>query len=247
MTGTRLALDRMPGRHYITCDDGNTQFLRFYLDQDRRSSHVLFNKKGTEIQLSKCLMSKSKTYLSILMGFLILLVLVEMLFLIIQNKKLKEQIIALRNEIPDLIINDYAPTMEVIKLDGELLFMDFIEIHSKSLLFILPKSCATCEKNLLFLKRFSSQLKDRVQVLAIVLGRTDRAQDLKNNLKMDFPIYIPENENRFSYNYRISNFSLTFLINERGRIQWIKKGDLNSDDYFKIKDLVINQIKEVKK
>jgi len=95
---------------------------------------------------------KLKKLVNFLIGILILLILVEMVILIIQNRKLKAQIIALRKEIPHLIPGDYALPIEVINLEGKIEFINFNN-KRKTLLFIQVDSCIPCDKNLIFWRR----------------------------------------------------------------------------------------------
>jgi len=64
------------------------------------------------------------------------------------------------------------------------------------------------------------------------------ARNLKSYLKVDIPVYIPKNREKFIQDYRIRNFSQTVLIDEKGKVKWVKANELNADDYFKLKELV---------
>ena len=181
---------------------------------------------------------KLKKLVNFLIGILILLILVEMVILIIQNRKLKAQIIALRKEIPHLIPGDYALPVEVINLEGKIEFINFNN-KRKTLLFIQVDSCIPCDKNLIFWRRLSYQLKDKARVLLISLKELEEARNLKLYLKVDIPVYTPKNKEKFIQDYKISKFSQTILINGTGKVKWTKASELNADDYFKLKKLVL--------
>jgi hypothetical protein len=182
---------------------------------------------------------KFKRPINILIGFLILMILIEMVTLIIQNRRLKAQIIALKKKVPHLIVGDYALPIEVIKINGEEEFINFNNNYQKTLLFILSSSCVPCDKNLIFWRRLGYQLRNKARILLISLGEWEDMHNLKSYLKVDIPIYIPENKEKFIQDYRIRNFSQTVLIDEKGKVEWIKANGLNADDYFKLRELVL--------
>lgn len=172
-------------------------------------------------------------------GLFILFVLAGFVYLAIQNNRLRNQIQAVREGVPNLLINDHAPSIEIIKINGEKDFIEFSHKDQKHLLFILANSCNPCEKNMHFWKRLYFQLKDHVQVLGIVLEGMNQAQSLMKDLKVGFPVYGLDENSRFKKSYRVSNLSQTLVIDEQGRVEWIKTGDLNGDDYQKIKKLAL--------
>lgn len=181
--------------------------------------------------LSPRIKFKKSTFFFI--GFFVLLILIHLILLIIQNRKLNSQIIFLKKEVPHLLKGDYAPPIAVI---GKRKSFNFNSKNKKSLLFVFTTFCIHCDKNLTFWKRLSYELKPKTQIIAIVTKGMEQSQ----NLKVNFPIYVPEDINRFMNDYRVSDYSQTILINREGEIEWIKAGKLNSDDYFKIKELVQN-------
>ncbi|MCP2519684.1 hypothetical protein NLB65_01265 [Candidatus Aminicenantes bacterium AC-335-B20] len=180
---------------------------------------------------------KYKKLVNFLIGILILLILLEIVILIIQNRRLKAHIIALRKEIPHLIPDDYAPPIEAVNLDGKIEFIDFNN-NKKTLLFIQTNSCIPCDKNLIFWRRLSYQLKDKARVLLISLRELKDARNLKSYLKVDIPVYTPKNREKFIRDYRISKFSQTILINGKGKVEWIKTGELDGSDYYELRELI---------
>lgn len=175
---------------------------------------------------------KYNKLINFFIGLFILLILIPLMLLIVQNRKLKGQIVLLRKEIPHLIVNNYAPPIAVIE---EREFLYFHNNSKKTLLIIFSTFCTNCDKNLTFWKRLDHQLKEKVQIIAVVSKGVEQAQTLKVN----FPIYVPEDINGFINDYKVSNSSQTILINKEGEIEWIKVGELNSDDYLKIKELAL--------
>lgn len=182
---------------------------------------------------------KFSKLMNILIVFLIILILIEMVILMIQNRRLKAQIVALRKEVPRLIIGDYAPLIEVINLKGEREFINFDKMNQEILLFIQSPSCIPCDKNFIFWRRLSYQLKDKVRILMIGLKELKDARNLRSYFRMDIPVYIPKNKEKFIRDYKVSNFSQTILIDRKGKVKWIKASELNGDDYFKLTELVM--------
>ncbi|MEW6457231.1 MAG: redoxin domain-containing protein [Acidobacteriota bacterium] len=180
-----------------------------------------------------------KRLINYLIGFFVLFILIQSGLLIYQNNKLKSQIKTLKTSAPHLLIEENAPQIKAIDLNGKEENINFSTINKKILFFIFSPSCVPCEKNFVFWQRLNLKLKEKVHAMAIIIGELDDVKLLKQAKKIRFPLYIPKEKDKFISNYRISNFSQTILIDEKGKIQWIKAGNLDGDDYNRIKELAL--------
>lgn len=180
------------------------------------------------------------TYLFVL---LITILLIEAYFLISQNNRLKRQLATLRNSGHHLLIDELAPSIEVVDLEGKSENINFSKINKKSLLFIFSLPCVPCEKNFAFWQRLYATLKQDAYIVAIAMAELNEAMFLKNTDVIKFQIYIPKDKNKFGSSYRVFALPQTLLIDNKGKIQWIKLGNLNGDDYNEIKKLVLGKTK----
>jgi hypothetical protein len=172
--------------------------------------------------------------------FGILLIASTLFFLFIRNHELNNRINALRARLPNLTENDLAPSIELLGINGERELVDFGHGGVKHLLYILANSCNPCERNMPVWKRLAHQVKDKARVISIVLGGQRQAQSLRGNLDLESAIYFPGENSNFAKLYRVTNASQTLIIDEQGRIKWVKSGDLRGDDYLEIKALIFD-------
>jgi hypothetical protein len=158
-----------------------------------------------------------------------------------QNRNLRNQVIILRKQIPNLLTNEIAPSFEATDLNGLKETIIFFNEGKKHLLFVLSNFCNPCEKNVVYWKKLYNQLKNDADVIGIVLSGRRQALALRDDLGANFSLYAPEGTDKFMNDYKISNLSQTMLIQGNARVEWIKTGDLNGDDFLKLKSLVLNK------
>jgi thioredoxin-related protein len=152
-----------------------------------------------------------------------------------QNRKLRKENLVLIKRAPHLIVGEKAPPITLL---GQEEILNFTNRNKKTLLLIFSSSCLSCDKNLVFWKRLDNQLSNIVRIIAIVPKGIEKAK----NLKVNFPIYVTKNIEQFINKYKLFNSSQTILVDKEGEVIWIKAGELNRDDYLKIKELAQNKI-----
>ncbi|MDI6699592.1 MAG: redoxin domain-containing protein [Candidatus Saccharicenans sp.] len=169
-----------------------------------------------------------------------LLIFLGAMVFIVKNDKLRIKDLFIRNKIPSLfLLNDNVPEIEVINSSGFRETITFTHMGKKALIFILNRSCVPCEKNIAIGERLYDQINAHADVLGIVVGEIYQASALQEALKLRFPLYVPENIQDFLRLFGKSKSSLTILVREDGKIEWIKIGDLNADDYLNLKNLIL--------
>lgn len=81
--------------------------------------------------------------------------------------------------------------------------------------------------------------------MGIILNSEMDEYSFHDKAKMfNFPVYMPEEKEAFISTYGISTSSQTILIDEEGKIKYLKSGGLNREDYILIKriaDRTFNQ------
>lgn len=180
-------------------------------------------------------MEVKKKILDLIIGLVILLILIQFGFLITRNRNIRNQTTQ-RFHSP-LLLNSHAPAIRVVNLDKRKETISSRSMNEKILLFILSSSCVPCENNFPFWNRLSLQLKEKIRVIGIIIGELDEAKIIEQTKRVHFPLYIPEEKGVFISDYKVLNLSQTILIDEKNRVQWVKLGNLNADDYAEIKKL----------
>lgn len=182
---------------------------------------------------------KSQYFFKIILCILILTLIAECILLISKNIKLKNEIIILQKEMPFLSAGDYFfPNLELIDINkGEIEIIEFS--NNKTLLYILTDSCVSCnDLNLIIMKRLSSEFRDKIRVFVVDASTKNyKVQSLMKSIRFS-GLYVPLDISRFVKYFRLSNIPLTVFVNEECMIAFIKKGNLNSEDYLKIKKII---------
>jgi hypothetical protein len=107
-------------------------------------------------------------------------------------------------------------------------------------IYIFSQPCTPCDKNMIFLKKFSRLLDRSVIIRGIIVGNLSEGYDFARKAELDFNVYVPENLDQFKKEFRLK-FSYSQLIICRGReIVFVKIGELSSDEFGTILELIRN-------
>ncbi|HQF42884.1 MAG TPA: redoxin domain-containing protein [Ignavibacteriaceae bacterium] len=177
---------------------------------------------------------KKRIKLSHLAVLLIITFLVfENIFLIVQNKNLKDIInnITLNNKKSLRKPGDFIKQIRVKDLNYVMNTLKFDEYKKNHLLFIFNTDCKHCEKNLSkWLSLFEYHDKSYCEIIAI--SNSDRETTLKWIKYHDIPFNVVINDDE---DFKIFYVPQTILINNNGIIQGAWLGELDSSNLDSIK------------
>ena len=105
-------------------------------------------------------------------------------------------------------------------------------------IYIFSQPCTICDKNMIFLKKFSRLLERPVIILGIVVGNLSEGYEFARKAELEFNIYVPEDLSKFKKDFRIK-FNDSQLILCRGlEIVYVKLGELSSGEFVTILELI---------
>jgi hypothetical protein len=136
----------------------------------------------------------------------------------------------------------YLAVGEAIRYTGNLVGTDQSSTSapfSKSngapvILCIFSRPCSPCEENIVLWNRIASFLKDKAWVIGIVIGKLELARDLAANMRLDFEVFVPEDERSFIKELRAFSPSSQTLVCLNARTTRIHIGNLSPEDAVSI-------------
>jgi peroxiredoxin len=152
---------------------------------------------------------------------------------------------ALKNALPYLIPGETLPNLDLISVDEQAQEFKELPPDKPVLFYIFPRiSCLSCDKNIIFLEKFSNILGDSVSIRGIVLSNLSKAYNFSREANFKFPVYIPEDSEQFMKTFRVKlNLSQT-LVCQGNEIRHAWLGDLKSQDATAIIKLVRSMRKD---
>ena len=161
----------------------------------------------------------------------ILVIFILSYIIIKQNKSLLE----LKNSIPHMVIGETIDYFDLVCENGITINATVFNQKQKykySVIFILSRPCAPCNKNLPFWKKISS-IKN-VDAYGIMINSKSEMINFSKSMKLNFNLFCPINTKRFRKAFKIKNkLSHTLLIKSRS-VLFAKVGELSANDYFKM-------------
>lgn len=147
--------------------------------------------------------------------------------------------------MPYLSAGETIPDLDLISVDEQVREFEELPSDKPVLFYIFPHiSCLSCDKNIIFLKKFSNILGDSISINGIVLSNLTQAYNFSREANFKFPIYIPKDSKQFLKTFRIKiNLSQT-LVCQGNEVRYVWLGDLKSQDAAAIIKLVRSMRKD---
>jgi len=138
-------------------------------------------------------------------------------------------------------VGDLFPPIIASKLFDK---KDLVQIPIRNeinLIFLFSFECIPCNDNINFWNRLFLNLKTKVNTIGIIIEDRQRLKTLNYNGFIRFPLFFLHKRNPF-FSYFKTNAPLTILIDEAGKIEFIKKGNLDIDDFINIRSIALNNL-----
>lgn len=174
-----------------------------------------------------------------LIGLLIAVVLSTSFIILSQQKRIQ----VLENSLPYLPLQEKIDYFDLIDREENRIDKSVFEKGKISLVYIFQRPCSPCNKNIVFWNKIASQFKNQVKVYGII---ADDYQDFYNQadaLHVNFHLYCPDNLERFLSELRIRGSMAQTILYANG-VRYLKLGDLESEDVFRLIDQIKEEIKE---
>lgn len=128
--------------------------------------------------------------------------------------------------------------LDVLTLAGEKKKIFLGDSQEITLIYIFNNSYGSCENNIIFWNRLFAQVSKQAEILGLCFYNLKEANFIKEARDIRFPIYIAANNTKRFLLSLSKGKSVTILFFGK-KIYWHKSGDLSSDDYIFLKNLIL--------
>jgi peroxiredoxin len=182
-------------------------------------------------------MNKLRDYLirknlySIVLHLLVVVLAVEVIVLMKQNKELKEGRASRAQEsIKEgdyFSLADLTPVVNDAQLDTLL---------RKQLIFVFTTRCPFCQEMLPMWKYFGNSLaaRNNVAILGISLDPLQETRTYLDQQNVTFPVFLPSNKESFSNKNKLHSVPQTMIRRSDGIVEKVWRGRLSIDEYHEI-------------
>ncbi len=174
-----------------------------------------------------------KKHLNVILLGAVILLAIEVLYLVYQNRQLRAMINNLPQFTP-LTRGEKVPALRAQDIDGRLVTLNYSPVQPRTLLFWFSPDCAYCKDNFNFWNRlFLDRESDSLRFLGVCACDTDEARLLVDEYRMEFPV-ICVNEPYIISTYRGNVLPQTVLIGPDGLIMGAWPGSLTDSQIDEI-------------
>ena len=170
----------------------------------------------------------------------IVLLAIEVVLLMQQNRELKSAVRAMSSETVDpLRPGDSIQTVGFQTMDGRRGELSYTDPGKKYLLFVLSTSCPHCERNLeLWSELVAFDSNRRCNILGLCVDELQATLDYSAEKHLPFSLVSVAVDTGFHRKYRVSGVPETILVDGNGRVERTWLGELNSEQRDEIKKLI---------
>jgi peroxiredoxin len=186
------------------------------------------------------MIDKMKNILNILTSLFLIPIIVVSIFIIINQSN---QIKALNKNLPTLNQGDKIKYFDLIGVDKEKIDVSVLNNQKISLIFIFSQPCSPCNKNIPYWKKLANIFSETSNIYGIILGDIPGIANFSNSMKFKFKLFCPMDLYKFREKFRLKlNLNQT-IICKNEKVIYIKEGDLEPIDYFRIYKIIKGEIK----
>ncbi|MDP3025586.1 MAG: TlpA disulfide reductase family protein [candidate division Zixibacteria bacterium] len=168
---------------------------------------------------------------SIILIVLVLIMGVEILFLVQENKKLREALSHSRGPVKILSPEEEVPSLAGVNLKGEEFKLTYPS-SKKTVLFWFSPVCPSCEENLEFWKEiYQNHSSENLRFVGVTSFGKDKTEEFVKKFQLTFPVIIVSDLSLLD-KYKVEVVPQTMLIDTSGTVQKVWPGPL-SENYKK--------------
>lgn len=166
----------------------------------------------------------------------------EVVFLVIQNRRLQAQIVLLRNFRPPetLKVGDKVVPINVRSLDGNMKTLSYGSSSPTRRLYVFNTRCPSCQYTLPIWKNLAAEMPASVQVLAVTSDSLEATIKYQQRHALNYPVFVAA-DTLFKRSYKIPYVPQTMLLDGNGTVQGIWSGVLQDSQIVRIREIVQNR------
>lgn len=168
---------------------------------------------------------------SIILIVLVVIMGVEILFLVQENKKLREALSHSRGPVKILSPEEKVPSLVGVNLKGKEFKLSYPS-SQRTVLFFFSPDCPACEENLDFWKRlYQDHGSEKLRIVGATNSDRDKTEEFVRKFQLTFPVMIVT-DLKLLDKYKVEAVPQTMLIDPSGTVQKVWPGTL-SENYKK--------------
>jgi peroxiredoxin len=180
--------------------------------------------------------SKKTNWINLIGLLLIIFLGVEDLFLIQQNRHLKESL----SPPPIMLLKpgERVGAFKVQRSDGKIEDVTYADTTKKYMLFVLSTMCPHCHKNLQRWNEFANNNQDnRCRIIGISVNDLERTRSYNDTAGVNFEL-LTLADTSFARRYKVSAFPETILVDGNGTVEKAWAGELSGEAMNEIRTLL---------
>lgn len=169
---------------------------------------------------------KNKTHWALLTVTFIALVLGYALYRCTQMNTM------LKKSLPYLIKGETLPNANLVRIGDENSKVTLLDSKNPIVIFIFPRPCTVCAKNIVYWNKMHTIFGHKITIYGIIADSMTHVFNFweeSGKEKIKFPIYFPDNLEKFIESYRLKLNSAQTILVDRSKLEHIIIGDLNGE------------------
>jgi peroxiredoxin len=174
---------------------------------------------------------------SIILIVLVLVMGVEILFLVQENKKLREALSHSRGPVKILSPDEKVPSLVGVDLKGEEFKLTYPS-SEKTVLFFFSPDCPACEENLKFWKKlYQNHSTKKLRIVGATNSDRNKTEEFVKKFQLTFPVMIVSDLSLLD-KYKVEAVPQTMLIDTSGTVQKVWPGSLPENYKKEIESMI---------
>jgi peroxiredoxin len=174
---------------------------------------------------------------SIILIVLVVVMGVEILFLVQENKKLREALSHSRGPVKILTPEEKVPSLVGVNLKGEEFKLTYPSSQNTVLFFFSP-DCPACEENLDFWKKlYQNHSSGKLRFIGATNSDRQKTEEFVKKFQLTFPIIIVT-DLKLLDKYKVEAVPQTMLIDTSGTVRKVWPGTLPENYKKEIESMI---------
>lgn len=173
-----------------------------------------------------------------ILGFILIIFLVlDVIFLTLQNKSLKDDLSNMTMARETLHPGETVDSFTIINFNGDSTQIRYSDRGEKYLLFILSTTCPHCEKNIDKWKELARTAdKQSCKIIGVSLDSLVGTKLYHEKMGLNFDLFVSDTS--FVRKYKIIGVPETILIGKNGIVEKTWQGELRTEEVSEIQHLI---------
>jgi len=160
---------------------------------------------------------------------------VEVVFLVIQNRRLRGRIAALYRQRETLKEGEKVPAVDLLSLSGTLEKVSYGAGMPHRLLYVFNTRCPACQNTLQAWKQLAAEVQASIQIIGVANDSLTATVKYQREHSLNYPVFVAA-DTLFKKQYKISFVPQTILLDSSGTVQGIWTGVLQDSQLVRIRE-----------